>query len=71
MIDPMPADPTTIELTAIEPTTTEPTTIEQTPPDPPTMEPVDPSAEVFVWVISVDRIDPLDTLAPPGVSENL
>jgi len=74
MMDPMPADPTTTELTVIEPTTTEPTTtepttIEQTPADPPTMEAADPSAEVFVWVISVDDIDPLDTLAPPGVSE--
>jgi hypothetical protein len=71
MMDPMPADPTTIELTVIEPTTTEPTTIEQTPADPPTMGTVDPSAEVFVWVISVDDMDPLDTLAPPGVSETL
>jgi len=69
MMDPTPADPTTMELTVIEPTTTEPTTIEQTPADPPTMEPVDPSAEVFVWVIRVDGIDPLDTLARPGVSE--
>src|SRR5712672_772994 len=61
MIDPMPADPTTIELTVIEPTTTEPTTMEQTPADPPTMEAADPSADVFVWVIRVDGIDPLDT----------
>jgi hypothetical protein len=69
MMDPMPADPTMMDPTMIEPTTTEPTTIEQTPADPPTMEPVDPSAEVFVWVIRVDGIDPLDTIAPPGVSE--
>jgi hypothetical protein len=69
MMEPTPADPTTMDPTVMEPTTTEPTTIEQTPAIPPTMEPVDPSAEVFVWVISVDGIDQLDTIAPPGVSK--
>jgi putative oxidoreductase len=68
-MEPTPADPTTMEVTVMEPTTTEPTTMEQTPADPPTTEPVDPSAKVFVWVIRADGIDPLDTVAPPGVSE--
>jgi hypothetical protein len=68
-MEPTPADPTTMEVTVMEPTTTEPATTEQTPADPPTMAPVDPSADVFAWVIRVDGIDPLDTMAPPGVSE--